>query len=83
MQCADFVYHDRYKIEQLIKVFDVYQSDGVIIGWLDIYVRPPEINTYVDVKWSDTGGEMFERLVTDDLVRRMRQRGGMWRPFIK
>lgn len=71
------------KIEQLMSVFNNHQHcfDGIIIGWLDVQIKAPEINQYIDIKYLD-GPEVYERLCTDELLRKMRQRNALWKPAI-
>lgn len=71
------------KIEQIISVMKTHAHcfDGLIIGWLDVHVRAPERNDYIDVRWSD-GTVIYERLCTQQLEQQMRQRAALWKPAI-
>jgi len=71
------------KIEQLIFVMSQHQNcfNGIIIGWLDVRVKAPDINQYIDIKYGN-GTQVFERLCTDSLLKIMRQKNAQWKPSI-
>lgn len=72
------------KVESIIHLFKIHQNSfnsGVIIGWLDVRVRTPDVNMYIDIKKPD-GTLVFERLATELLIRDMKEKNAMWRPAI-
>lgn len=67
------------KVDQLMHVFQQYQYDGIIVGWLEVLVRPPDENEYIDIRRSN-GTVLFERLATHETIQKMRQDSSLWRP---
>lgn len=69
------------KIEQIIHAINHHPNceDPVIIGWIDIHLRKPDYNEYIDIRYND-GTIVYERLFTDELKFKLIQKNALWKP---
>lgn len=75
-------YPHETKIEQLINAMKQHQDilDVVVIGWLDVRVKAPDIGVWIDIKYSN-GTEAYHRMCTEKLLLHLRQVSAQWKPY--
>ncbi len=68
------------KADLIMKLFEQFSPSGIVVGWLQVRVKAPKVNEYINIKYKD-GTEAFERLLTRDLLIELRQKDAFWQPF--